>query len=194
MHVQLFVLHKLICIHYIYTYTYILYNCLCSTTLSAASLYYRRLVACWTPFNYFLIWPFACNTGSGGTNYNEAGSCIDGRLTSAWHWCSKLDRKTYKYIFMLSGFSGFDGSFWKKSNNYLLIDTQCHQQQQQQHHQQRRIVNNNALEVLAVVLAMLACTSSTSVVAALVVVVVAAAVVVGSFVLSLNVVAAHFYM
>ena len=27
--------------------------------------------------------------GSGSDNFFEAGSCIDGRLTSAWNWCSK---------------------------------------------------------------------------------------------------------
>jgi hypothetical protein len=25
--------------------------------------------------------------GSGADNFFEAGSCIDGRLTSAWNWC-----------------------------------------------------------------------------------------------------------
>jgi hypothetical protein len=36
---------------------------------------------------------------------------IDGRLTSAWNWCSKLEKKSYYPIFMLSGFQGFDGDF-----------------------------------------------------------------------------------
>lgn len=49
--------------------------------------------------------------GSGGDNFNEAGSCIDGRLTSAWNWCSKIEKKKYFPIFLLTGFSGFDGSF-----------------------------------------------------------------------------------
>lgn len=31
--------------------------------------------------------------GSGANDYFSAGSCIDGRLTSAWDWCSKIDRK-----------------------------------------------------------------------------------------------------
>jgi hypothetical protein len=34
-----------------------------------------------------------------------------GRLTSAWNWCSKLDKKAFKDVFMLAGFEGFDGSF-----------------------------------------------------------------------------------
>ena len=29
--------------------------------------------------------------GSGADNFFDAGSCIDGRLTSAWNWCSKLE-------------------------------------------------------------------------------------------------------
>lgn len=28
--------------------------------------------------------------GSGGDNNYDAGSCVDGRLTSAWNWCSKV--------------------------------------------------------------------------------------------------------
>eukprot|EP00045_Choanoeca_perplexa_P008411 m.77797 g.77797 ORF g.77797 m.77797 type:complete len:559 (+) comp14484_c0_seq1:192-1868(+) len=42
---------------------------------------------------------------------DDGGSCIDGRLTSAWNWCSKLDKKAFKDVFMLAGFEGFDGSF-----------------------------------------------------------------------------------
>lgn len=34
-----------------------------------------------------------------------------GRLTSAWNWCSRLEKKPYYEIFMLAGFQGFDGSF-----------------------------------------------------------------------------------
>lgn len=28
--------------------------------------------------------------GSGADNFFAAGSCIDGRLTSAWNWCEKV--------------------------------------------------------------------------------------------------------
>ena len=42
---------------------------------------------------------------------DDGGSCIDGRLTSAWNWCSRLEKKTYSHVFHLTGFSGFDGSF-----------------------------------------------------------------------------------
>lgn len=49
--------------------------------------------------------------GSGGDNNYDAGSCVDGRLTSAWNWCSKLEKKSFKNLFMLSGFNGFDGDF-----------------------------------------------------------------------------------
>eukprot|EP00817_Percolomonadidae_sp_ATCC50343_P006126 CAMPEP_0117425294 /NCGR_PEP_ID=MMETSP0758-20121206/5583_1 /TAXON_ID=63605 /ORGANISM="Percolomonas cosmopolitus, Strain AE-1 (ATCC 50343)" /LENGTH=170 /DNA_ID=CAMNT_0005209669 /DNA_START=784 /DNA_END=1293 /DNA_ORIENTATION=+ len=37
--------------------------------------------------------------GSGADNYYDAGSCIDGRLTSAWNWCSKIAKKKYYPIF-----------------------------------------------------------------------------------------------
>ncbi|EKX41270.1 hypothetical protein GUITHDRAFT_96082 [Guillardia theta CCMP2712] len=44
---------------------------------------------------------------------SDGGSCIDGRLTSAWNWCSKLEKKSYYPIFLLAGFQGFDGDFRK---------------------------------------------------------------------------------
>eukprot|EP01133_Synstelium_polycarpum_P016303 gene16303-19390_t len=49
--------------------------------------------------------------GSGADNFFDAGSCIDGRLTSAWNWCSKIEKKPYYPVFLLAGFNGFDGSF-----------------------------------------------------------------------------------
>jgi len=49
--------------------------------------------------------------GSGADNFFDAGSCIDGRLTSAWNWCSKVEKKPYYPLFKLAGFSGFDGDF-----------------------------------------------------------------------------------
>ena len=42
---------------------------------------------------------------------DDGGSCIDGRLTSCWNWCSKLEKKRYYPIFLLTGFLGFDGDF-----------------------------------------------------------------------------------
>jgi hypothetical protein len=51
--------------------------------------------------------------GSGADNFYDAGSCIDGRLTSAWNWCSKLPKKNYQHIFKMTGFVGFDGEFTK---------------------------------------------------------------------------------
>eukprot|EP01127_Copromyxa_protea_P015034 TRINITY_DN4271_c0_g1_i2.p1 TRINITY_DN4271_c0_g1~~TRINITY_DN4271_c0_g1_i2.p1 ORF type:complete len:149 (+),score=21.38 TRINITY_DN4271_c0_g1_i2:94-540(+) len=42
---------------------------------------------------------------------DDGGSCIDGRLTSAWNWCSKIEKKSYYTLFLLAGFQGFDGSF-----------------------------------------------------------------------------------
>ncbi|KAJ2671916.1 hypothetical protein GGI25_005305 [Coemansia spiralis] len=47
--------------------------------------------------------------GSGADNFFDAGSCIDGRLTSAWNWCSTIENKSYFNIFLLSGFVGFNG-------------------------------------------------------------------------------------
>eukprot|EP00397_Hematodinium_sp_SG-2012_P017631 GEMP01018037.1.p1 GENE.GEMP01018037.1~~GEMP01018037.1.p1 ORF type:complete len:591 (+),score=90.84 GEMP01018037.1:22-1773(+) len=47
--------------------------------------------------------------GSGADNFFDAGSCIDGRLTSAWNWCSEIHKKPYYPIFLLAGFTGFDG-------------------------------------------------------------------------------------
>ena len=49
--------------------------------------------------------------GSGADNFFDAGSCIDGRLTSAWHWCSQLPQKPFYTVFRLAGFTSFDGQF-----------------------------------------------------------------------------------
>ncbi|KZT50877.1 hypothetical protein CALCODRAFT_504207 [Calocera cornea HHB12733] len=49
--------------------------------------------------------------GSGADSYFDAGSCIDGRLTSAWNWCSTLEKKRYFPVFLLCGFVGFDGQW-----------------------------------------------------------------------------------
>jgi hypothetical protein len=49
--------------------------------------------------------------GSGADNFFDAGSCIDGRLTSAWHWCSQLPQKPFFAIFKLAGFTSFDGHY-----------------------------------------------------------------------------------
>jgi hypothetical protein len=49
--------------------------------------------------------------GSGSDNFFDAGSCIDGRLTSAWHWCSQLPAKPFYVVFKLAGFTSFDGQF-----------------------------------------------------------------------------------
>ena len=47
--------------------------------------------------------------GSGADNFFDAGSCIDGRLTSAWNWCSLIEKKSFFPLFLLTGFVGFDG-------------------------------------------------------------------------------------
>jgi hypothetical protein len=49
--------------------------------------------------------------GSGADNFFDAGSCIDGRLTSAWNWCATLEKKRYFHVFLLCGFIGFDGEW-----------------------------------------------------------------------------------
>ncbi|TFK55642.1 hypothetical protein OE88DRAFT_1652049 [Heliocybe sulcata] len=49
--------------------------------------------------------------GSGADNFYDAGSCIDGRLTSAWNWCSSLEKKRFFPVFLLTGFTGFDGDW-----------------------------------------------------------------------------------
>mmetsp|Transcript_33092 Transcript_33092/g.77625 ORF Transcript_33092/g.77625 Transcript_33092/m.77625 type:complete len:93 (-) Transcript_33092:137-415(-) len=49
--------------------------------------------------------------GSGADNFFDAGSCIDGRLTSAWNWCSQVSSKPYYPLFKMCGFIGFDGEF-----------------------------------------------------------------------------------
>eukprot|EP00884_Botryococcus_braunii_P004593 jgi/Botrbrau1/14134/Bobra.182_3s0075.1 len=49
--------------------------------------------------------------GGGADNFFDAGSCIDGRLTSAWNWGSKIEKKSYYHVFKLAGFTGFDGDF-----------------------------------------------------------------------------------
>lgn len=50
--------------------------------------------------------------GSGADNFFDAGSCVDGRLTSAWNWSQQLHKKPFEKLFQVSGFSGFDGKEW----------------------------------------------------------------------------------
>lgn len=42
---------------------------------------------------------------------DDGGSCIDGRLTSCWNWCSKIEKKKHFPCFLLTGFTGFDGEY-----------------------------------------------------------------------------------
>ncbi len=54
--------------------------------------------------------------GSGADNFFDAGSCIDGRLTSAWNWCNQLEKKVYYSVFKLAGSTGTNGDFkWIRS-------------------------------------------------------------------------------
>jgi hypothetical protein len=38
-------------------------------------------------------------------------NCVDGRLTSAWQWCSTVEQKPFYPAFLLAGFASFDGGF-----------------------------------------------------------------------------------
>eukprot|EP01083_Nonionella_stella_P053015 140458_1 len=49
--------------------------------------------------------------GSGSDNFFDSGSCIDGRLTSAWNWCSKISKKPFYPVFLFTGFASFDGEW-----------------------------------------------------------------------------------
>ena len=40
---------------------------------------------------------------------DDGGSCIDGRLTSAWNWTSVVSKKFFYAALQASGFTGFDG-------------------------------------------------------------------------------------
>lgn len=55
----------------------------------------RRLYGLLLVFVGFWVWVYFRFDGSGGDNNYDAGSCVDGRLTSAWNWCSKA-----RYIVM----------------------------------------------------------------------------------------------
>jgi hypothetical protein len=46
---------------------------------------------------------------------DDGGSCVDGRLTSCWNWCSKVEKKKYFPAFLITGFTGFDGGFESSS-------------------------------------------------------------------------------
>ncbi|CAO0800359.1 unnamed protein product [Mucor circinelloides] len=60
--------------------------------------------------------------GSGGDNYFDAGSCIDGRLTSAWNWCSNIEKKKFFPIFLMtvSAYLVKRGFLFKEGSNMSL--------------------------------------------------------------------------
>ena len=54
---------------------------------------------------------------------DDGGSCIDGRLTSTWNWCSRVTKKPYYHAWNLAGFHGFDGD-WKDYQTGLFFASQ----------------------------------------------------------------------
>lgn len=48
--------------------------------------------------------------GSGADNFYMSGSCIDGRLTSAWNHTNQISKKKYYNIFLMTRFIGFNGN------------------------------------------------------------------------------------
>jgi hypothetical protein len=40
--------------------------------------------------------------GSGADSYFDAGSCIDGRLTSAWNYANTISKKIYYPVFQMT--------------------------------------------------------------------------------------------
>jgi Protein of unknown function (DUF2009) len=42
--------------------------------------------------------------GSGADSYFDAGSCIDGRLTSAWNYANTISKKIYYPVFQMTVF------------------------------------------------------------------------------------------
>lgn len=42
---------------------------------------------------------------------SDGGSCIDGRLTSAWNWCSMIEKYVFYPLFLLTDFEGFEGPY-----------------------------------------------------------------------------------
>ena len=51
----------------------------------------------------------------------DAGSCIDGRLTSAWNWGSKIEKKDYYHIFKICGFVGALPAFQAQAAAFIFI-------------------------------------------------------------------------
>lgn len=79
----------------------------CISTVLHLTAHSQYLIVCWSPCQ---LSPFLFSIFNALELENE-GSCIDGRLTSAWHWCSQLSSKPYFPLFKLTGFLSFDGQF-----------------------------------------------------------------------------------
>ena len=51
--------------------------------------------------------------GSGADSWFDAGSCIDGRLTSAWSWTDQWQKKPYANVLRVCGVTGFSDTVEK---------------------------------------------------------------------------------
>lgn len=72
------------------------------------------------PSLFTAVFPCLRFDGSGGDNDYDAGSCVDGRLTSAWNWCSKV-RSIWcrlKIVLMLR-------EFWAVRVEPLEVEAAC---------------------------------------------------------------------
>lgn len=47
--------------------------------------------------------------GSGASNFYFAGSCVDASSTSSCEFCNNINKKSYYKVFLLSGFTNFNG-------------------------------------------------------------------------------------
>ena len=55
----------------------------------------------------------------------HAGSCIDGRLTSAWNWCSQIEKKPYYHIFKVAGAYTDSSRHKRLANHSAIAATEC---------------------------------------------------------------------
>ena len=61
---------------------------------------------------FVLIFRHFFQQGFNGSG-SDGGSRIDGRLTSAWNWCSMIEKYSYYPLFLMTDFEGFEGPYKK---------------------------------------------------------------------------------